>query len=655
MMHLRDKSRRGQGYVLFAGLAMLAPALACAAMLSLAWFGVLDLNEPMSISTDCAHALATPWGNFVSVFNWPIVFLGFAYLAAATVAWLVSAGAVTIPVLLMLRAGAAVSAACVTLAIAADGLCIYWLILHAGNLAFWLFAELTGRRNRMLAAESNRNKTALQGIVTFVAAFALVSALLTVAVSEHEQRNEARLLAADAKASREMPATPGEAQFDAGRNETTSENQTLQKPVVASELKERRLHRLGSETAPLQIVVYLDYQCAESAEIDSKLQELYRRNGQKLSVCVRHYPRSTDCNYSQRVNLHPNACQAAKAVEAAGALRGTDGFWQMHQWVFERRGTFSRQDLEAALRKQKYEDMPAFIATMESPEILRSILADIVEAKSLGIKENPLVMLNGEPLAANGPAERQLAELQLRLEQLAGSQGVDTNWLPALVGEIADAETFSKQVQASAIAATVRIMNEDRNSVGSGVIVSARPPFVYVLTAHHVIAGAKTIEVELFSPLSYPRPSHRSLAGQVIATSPRIDAALLRLTTDQSGLTAIQIPPQSAALEQTPFLALSAGSTNDGAPTCRIERVAASKMVRRDAKQDACLVWEVLAESAKGRSGGPLLDSQGRLIGVGSGRSEGRGYYCHILEIKKFLSDGSANWVLDENRVPVNE
>jgi protein-disulfide isomerase len=653
-MHFRDySSARRQGYIVFGGLAMLAPALVCAAMLSLAWFGVFDLSEPMS--PGCSHALASPWGNVVSVFDWPIAFLSLAYIAAATVAWLMSTGAIAVYVLFMLRAGAIVSAACVSLTIAGDSLCVYWLILHIANLAFWLFAELTGRRSRMSAGESHQNLAPLKGSVTFVATFALVSALLMVAVSEHEQRNEAHYLAADAKTSEKKALTRSAAQLDTAANATVSENVSLQKSVVATEPNDRHLYRLGSENAPLQIVVYLDYQCAESAEIDGKLQELYRRHGRELSICVRHYPRSTDCNYSQRVNLHPNACQAAKAVEAAGTLRGTTGFWQMHRWLFERRGTFTRQELEGALRNQQYEDIPEFMATMESPEILRSILADIVEAKSLGIKERPLVMLNGEPLGDNEPAERLLAEIQVRLEQLAGSQGSNTDWLPALAGEEADTETFSKQLQASAIAATVRVVNGDRNSVGSGVIVSARPPFVYVLTAHHVIAGAKTIEVDLFSSLFYPRPSQRLLDAHVIATSPRIDAALLRLTSKQAGLAAVQLSRQSAGSNQLPFSALGAGCTIEGAPTCQVERVIASKMVRREAKQDASLVWEVQSESAKGRSGGPLFDSEGRLIGIASGRSEGRGYYSHIVEIQKFLSDSSARWALNENTVPVNE
>ena len=51
-----------------------------------------------------------------------------------------------------------------------------------------------------------------------------------------------------------------------------------------------------------------------------------------ISVIIKRFPMCTDCN-PKSPNLHGNAA-AARAAIAAG-IRGDEGFWQMHDWLFQ--------------------------------------------------------------------------------------------------------------------------------------------------------------------------------------------------------------------------------------------------------------------------------------------------------------------------------
>jgi hypothetical protein len=51
----------------------------------------------------------------------------------------------------------------------------------------------------------------------------------------------------------------------------------------------------------------------------------------------------------------------------------------------------------------------------------------------------------------------------------------------------------------------------------------------------------------------------------------------------------------------------------------------------------AAFHWEADKPQAIGRSGGPLVDTQGRVIGICSGTRENKGYYVSIYEIEASL------------------
>ena len=85
-------------------------------------------------------------------------------------------------------------------------------------------------------------------------------------------------------------------------------------------------------------------------------------------------------------------------------------------------------------------------------------------------------------------------------------------------------------------------------------------------------------------------------------------------------------------------------------PVCRAETVLRKIKVQRPRETATTLTWEAATAQAKGRSGCPLLDKRGLVIGVASGASDDHGYYVHIDEINRFLKENALERLYEENK-----
>jgi hypothetical protein len=92
-------------------------------------------------------------------------------------------------------------------------------------------------------------------------------------------------------------------------------------------------------------------------------------------------------------------------------------------------------------------------------------------------------------------------------------------------------QDFPKERREAAVAATVRVADRAGGVEGSGVILGKKGDFVYVLTAHHLVARAKNLDIMTFSPDSYPKVHRVYRSGRVIAAAGAArDLALPRRT-----------------------------------------------------------------------------------------------------------------------------
>jgi S1-C subfamily serine protease len=187
------------------------------------------------------------------------------------------------------------------------------------------------------------------------------------------------------------------------------------------------------------------------------------------------------------------------------------------------------------------------------------------------------------------------------------------------------------------MSATVRIVGADGGDTGSGVIIGRDKGGAYILTANHVVDGAKRVEVRTYSKSSYPNPENIYRSAKVVAVSAEMDLALVRLTTTDEMPGTMRVCPVKAIPARLDSPALSVGCRMGEAPVCQVEKLLGKKALRRPDQDKAVQTWVSARAPKKGRSGGPLLDKRGYLLGICSGAADGKGYYCHIEEIHKFL------------------
>jgi protein-disulfide isomerase/uncharacterized membrane protein len=365
----------------------------------------------------CAQAANSVWGKIkLGGLEWPVSYLGLAYFLAALVTWIVTRGVVPLAFRYLVRLGAVVSLLFCAVIVAKWMFCPYCILAHLGNFAFWIVVELV----------TARQTPPRRAAITMGSAFAVVTLALglwdaqhrasVVAKAEEERSLATQQIIDQSKPSSPAPITPPTAPVAATPPPTTAPAEaqppiasaatptppakaepTPTTPPVTTEPMFTGRYRVGPAEAAIRIVMFTDYQCEDCYKLEQQLLQLY--NARKdMSISIKHFPFNSDCNPGLGTKMHGNACWAARAAETAGKLWGTDGFWKMHVWLFNQRGTFeTTQQLEAGIREVGY-DPTGFVQAMSSDEPLELIKADVAEAKRLGLYFTPMIFINGVEL-----------------------------------------------------------------------------------------------------------------------------------------------------------------------------------------------------------------------------------------------------------------
>src|ERR1017187_2268004 len=172
-------------------------------------------------------------------------------------------------------------------------------------------------------------------------------------------------------------------------------------------------------------------------------------------------------------------------------------------------------------------------------------------------------------------------------------------------------------------------------SLGSGVIVS---PDGYILTANHVVEGADKVKVALAS-------GEKEFDAKVIGTDPATDTAVLKV--DGKNLPAITIA-DSDKLEVGDVV-LAVGNPFGVGQTVTMGIVSALGRGGFGINNYENFIQTDAAINL-GNSGGPLVDAEGRLVGIntwiisGSGGSQGLGFAVPInmarYAMERLISEG---------------
>ena len=142
---------------------------------------------------------------------------------------------------------------------------------------------------------------------------------------------------------------------------------------------------------------------------------------------------------------------------------------------------------------------------------------------------------------------------------------------------------------------------EQRRGVGTGFVIDATG---YLVTNHHVVDGANTIEVTLSDGRKFP--------GKVIGSDPETDLALLKI--EASGLPTIPLGSSSALRVAEPVMAIGNPFGLDHTVTVGI--ISGTGRFIGAGRYDDFLQTD--AAINPGNSGGPLINTRGEAVGINS-------------------------------------
>jgi protein-disulfide isomerase len=157
----------------------------------------------------------------------------------------------------------------------------------------------------------------------------------------------------------------------------------------------------GSAKAPIQIVVWSDFECPFCGRVNPTLAQIKKEYGDKVNVAFKHYP----------LPFHRNAELAAVASIAA---HKQGKFWPMHDKLFENQRALSRDDL-VRYAKELGLDVGRFEKDLDDPANKSWVQSDMAEGSKVGVNGTPASFINGRLLsgAQPYPAFKQMIDAEL--------------------------------------------------------------------------------------------------------------------------------------------------------------------------------------------------------------------------------------------------
>ena len=176
--------------------------------------------------------------------------------------------------------------------------------------------------------------------------------------------------------------------------------------------------------------------------------------------------------------------------------------------------------------------------------------------------------------------------------------------------------------------------------VGSGILLTADG---YILTNKHVVAGSQSLTVELADGTQYP--------ATVIKQSDDKDLALVKI--DAHGLTPAVIGDSAALQVGQTLVAIGSplGTFTESVTKGILSATGRTITVQDEVTRQPVTLTGLLQTDAAinpGNSGGPLLDANGRVVGINtavSSGAEGLGFAIPIADAASLISQATGSSV----------
>lgn len=150
---------------------------------------------------------------------------------------------------------------------------------------------------------------------------------------------------------------------------------------------------LGPKDALVSLVVFSDFQCPICGMFATNFDKLIEYNKGKLNIVFKYFPLSTSCNSIATNDLHPLACNAARAAHAA---QQQGKFWEYHDIMFQK--GITSEDIFIEIAQSIGLNMEQFKLDYNSIDGTNKITQDVNEGLRLNINGTPTAFLNGREI-----------------------------------------------------------------------------------------------------------------------------------------------------------------------------------------------------------------------------------------------------------------
>jgi protein-disulfide isomerase len=138
----------------------------------------------------------------------------------------------------------------------------------------------------------------------------------------------------------------------------------------------------GPNKAPVNLVVFSDFECQDCATLADRLREVEAKYGNKVRIAFKNFP---------ILKLHP---AAEKAAEAALCAADQQRFWEMHDLMYQDTGRLSDADLQARASRLQL-DLNSFNSCLGSSRYAAKVRDDMLDGARAGVTTTPALFING--------------------------------------------------------------------------------------------------------------------------------------------------------------------------------------------------------------------------------------------------------------------
>lgn len=157
----------------------------------------------------------------------------------------------------------------------------------------------------------------------------------------------------------------------------------------------------GAADAPVELVVFDDFQCPYCARLAPLLDQVLGLYPDKVKVVFKHFP----------LRNHRFARSAAVAALAA---KEQGAFWPYHDRLFAAQKSLNEKVFTEIAQALKL-DLERFEASLKDPTHAGRINQDLLDGQKAGVRGTPAVYINGKQIG-----DRSLGGLQKAIDEALG-------------------------------------------------------------------------------------------------------------------------------------------------------------------------------------------------------------------------------------------